>query len=474
VGPGTTNLLIECACFNPSSVRATARALGLSTDASYRFERGVDIEEMPRALHRVVELIQAVAGGTVDEHGVDVYPDPRERPVVSLRVDRVAGVLGEPIDEAEVCGLLQTIGFEVRERIEGVLVFAIPGFRVHDVSREIDLIEEVARRYGYDRFGETLGPYRPTTTADAPLSSLEDRVRDFLVGRGVLEARNIPMVPAHAGQVRLLRPLSAEEGFLRSSLLHGLLKATRLNLARGARDVRLFELGTTFHPAAPDAQPEEQTRVSVLLTGARAPDHWSERVPDWDVWDLRGLAEDLAAVLAPGSAELAPLADPAEAGDLALSGLYRAGTMLGLRAHGELAGVGGEVDPAAVDAPAWAAAAFALEVRLTDAMARRVRPALQPVPTQPPSDRDLALLVPDAIPAATVAATIREAAGSLLERLDLFDVYTGAGVPAGIRSLAFRLVFRHQERTLRDEEVDVAVDRILDRLEAEHGVERRG
>jgi phenylalanyl-tRNA synthetase beta chain len=474
VGAGTTTLLIECAYFDPSSVRATARALGLSTDASYRFERGVDIEEMPRALHRVVELIQAVAGGTVDEHGVDVYPDPREGPVISVRVDRVARVLGEDIPADEVCDLLQNIGFEARERDSGVLTFAVPGFRRHDVTREIDLIEEVARRYGYDRFAATLRPYRPTTIADAPLSSLEDRVRDFLVGRGLLEARNIPMVPEHGGEVRLLRPLSAEEGSLRSSLVHGLLKATRLNLARGLRDVRLFELGTTFHAAGPGDQPEEQTRVAVVLTGARAPDHWSEQVPDLDIWDLRGLAEDLASVLAPGAVELAPLADLPDAGDLVLSGIHRTGTLLGLRAHGELVGVGGEVEPEAVDAPAWAGPVLVLELRLTDAMARRDRPALQPVPTQPPSDRDLALLVPDAIPAATVAATIREAAGPLLERLDLFDRYTGTGVPAGVRSLAFRLVFRHQERTLRDEEVDTAVDQVLDRLEVEHGVKRRG
>jgi phenylalanyl-tRNA synthetase beta chain len=474
VGARTRNLLIECAHFDPASVRATARALGLSTDASYRFERGVDIEEMPRALHRVVELIEAVAGGTVDEQAVDVYPDPRERPVVSLRASRVAQVLGEPIQEDEVLELLQHIGFEVRDRRDGVIDFAVPGFRSHDVTREIDLIEEVARRYGYDRFGEALGPYRPTTTTEAPLFSLQDRVRDFLVGRGLLEALNVPMVSEQGGQVRLLRPLSAEEGYLRSSLVHGLLRATRLNLARGLRDIRLFELGTTFHPAAPDAQPEEQTRVALVLAGGRAPAHWSERVPDWDIWDLRGLAEELGDVLVPHGAEIVPLEDAGKAGALAPPGIHRAGTLLALRVHGQLVGAGGEIEPAAVDAPAWAAPVFALEVALSDAMARPARPELQPVPSQPASDRDLALLVPEAVPAATVAAAIREASGPLLERLDIFDLYTGPGVSAGLRSLAFRLVFRHQERTLRDEEVDAAIDRVLDLLEREHGVKRRG
>lgn len=474
VGPETKNLLIECACFEPRSVRATARALGLSTDASYRFERGIDIEEMPRALHRVVELIEAVAGGGVEGQAVDLYPAPGERPVVSLRVDRVARVLGEPIPADEIGQLLQHIGFDLREQRDGRLEFAIPGFRQHDVTREIDLIEEVARRYGYDRFDDSLRPFRPSAMREAPLSALEDRVRDYLVGYGLLETQNVPMVPDSAGQVRLLRPLSAEEGVLRSTLTHGLLRAVRLNLARGVRDVRLFQLGTTFHPGEPGAQPVEQTRVGVLLTGRRSPGHWSEDAPATDIWDLRGLASDLLSVLAGGAAEVMPLHHDEPADDLVLPGVYRSGTLLALRAHGELVGVAGEISTGALDGPAWADPAFALEVRLTDAMARPARPTLRPVPTQPASDRDLALLVPDALPAQAVSASIRDAAGPLLERLEIFDLYTGAGVPAGTRSIAYRLVFRHAERTLRDQEVDEAVDRVLNRVSDDHGITRRG
>ncbi len=472
VGPETTNILIECAYFEPRSVRATARALGLSTESSYRFERGVDIDDMPRALHRVVELIEAVAGGMVDDHALDVYPEPFQMPAVELRAQRVRDLLGEPIGDEEVLELLQHVGFEVRDQRDGVLSCAIPGFRRHDVTREVDLIEEVARRYGYDRFADTLRPYRPTTVADAPLSNLEDRVRDFLVGRGVLEAQSVPMVPEHAGQIRLLRPLSAEEGFLRSSLIHGLLRATRLNLARGLRDVRLFQIGTTFHPSEPGAQPREETRVAVVLSGGRRPGHWSDEVADWDIWDLRGLAEQLSEVLGVGSAEVSPLLE--DPGDLALPHTYREGTMLAVRADGRLVGVAGEIGASALDAPAWAASAFALEVRLTEAMARRSRPTLVPLPTQPATDRDLALLVPDSTPAVAVAATIRQAAGGLLESLHIFDLYTGPGVPDGFRSIAFRLVFRHQERTLRDEEVDAVVDQVLHHLDQEHGVKRRG
>jgi phenylalanyl-tRNA synthetase beta chain len=474
VGPETKNVLLECAYFDPRSVRATARALGLATDASYHFERGVDIEEMDRALHRVVELIEHVAGGVAEEQGIDVYPAPGETPVIGLRVDRVARVLGEPIGEEEVSELLQHIGFEIRDRRDGQIDFAVPGFRRHDVTREVDLIEEVARRYGYDRFDESLRAYRPTAVPDAPLSALEDRVRDFLVGYGLLETQGLPMVPASAGEVPLLRPLSAEEGVLRSALAHGLIRATSLNFARGVRDVRLFQLGTTFHATRAGAQPDEETRAAVVLTGAIAPRHWSAPALDFDAWDLKGLAVDLMATLAPDSGQVAPLGPDDDPGKLILPGRFRPDGLLGLHAHGQLVGVAGHITAEAMDAPAWAGPVFALEVRLTEAMARSRRPTLSPVPTQPPSDRDLALVVPQALPAGTVTEAIRSSAGPLLERLDVFDVYTGPGVPEDGRSIAYRLVFRHPERTLRDEEVDAAVDQVLGRLKSDHGIERRG
>ena len=481
VSGSTTRILLECAFFEPRSVRATARDLGLSTDASYRFERGVDIQAMDGAARRAVELIQAVAGGRVEESGVDLYPEPEEPPVVELRPSRVARVLGVDIPAQECRGLLEHIGFELREEGDDRLAFAVPGFRRHDVTREVDLIEEVARRWGYDRFEDALRPYRPTRVPEAPRSVLEDRVRDFLVGAGLLEARSVSMAPESAGEVPLLRPLSAEEGVLRSTLGHGLLRAAERNLARGVRDIRLFEIGTTFHrpddsgngaDAPEKGRPREQTRVSALLTGRRRPEHWSGGAPDWDLWDMHGLSSQLAESLEP-TLRVEPLGDD-DAGDLALPGLYRAGSMLAIREGEALIGVAGEAADRVVDAPAWAAPLFVLELRLTEAMEQPGRPRLQPVPTQPASDRDLALLVPHSVASGTVARVIRESAGELLERLDIFDVYTGEGIPAGTRSIAYRLVFRHADRTLTDAEVDRAVDSVLDRLRSELGVERRG
>ena len=474
VTDATTAVLLECAHFHPGSVRNTARALGLSTDASYRFERGADIDAMPQALHRVVELIQTIAGGDIIEEALDVYPAPREAPVVTLRPSRVERLLGESIPADEIRHVLGALGFELQEREDDALGFAVPGFRRYDVTREVDLIEEVARRHGYDRLGDAIQPYRPTAVPDAPLSRLEDRLRDVLVARGLLESRRLPMAPVAAGVVPLLRPLSAEEGALRATLTHGLLRSVELNMARGVRDVRLFEIGTTFHAAPAGEPPREETRVAVAIAGRRRPRHWQGETPDFDVWDATALLADLGRELGLSADAVRPL-DGGEPDGLSLPGTYRPGWTVALFDEGGgILGVAGRVADDAADLPAWAPPVFAAEVRLSADVAERGRPVVGPVPTQPPSDRDLALIVPDALPAADVAATIRDAAGDLLESLSVFDVYEGKGIPAGTRSVAYRLVFRHPERTLKDQEVDEAISRVLERLEHVHGVERRG
>lgn len=466
----TSRVLLECAHFHPQTIRGAARDLGLSTDASYRFERGADIDGMERAAHRAVELIQAVAGGRVRETAADVYPSPEPPRVVPVRPARVQQVLGEAMEDGAIEEILTHLGFELHERSDHALAFLVPGFRAHDVTREIDLIEEVARRHGYDRLGDALRAHRPTAVPGAPLSALEDALRDFFVGRGLLEARSLPMVTEGAGTVELLRPLSAEESRLRSTLGYGLIRAAEVNLARGVRNVRLFEIGTTFH-RGDDPVPDEETRVAALVAGATRPGHWTEAPPDHDLWDLKGLAEALADAVGGGSVE--PLGDEAT-GTLVLDDVLVPGTRLAVRHNGVLVGVAGQVADGAIDAPAWAAPAFLLELRLTERMTRTERPALVPPPTQPAIDRDLALLVPASLPAAEVAATIRSSAGELLETVAVFDVYTGEGVDPGVRSIAYRLVFRHPERTLKDAEVDQAVDRVLERLRDAYGVERRG
>jgi phenylalanyl-tRNA synthetase beta chain len=458
VSDETTDLLLECALFEPLRVRRAARSFGLSTDASYRYERGVDPELQPVALRRVLDLIVATAGGTVDAEALDVRAVPFTRPVVELRTARAAALLGVELTDDEIASLLEPIGFRVVER-GAVLRIEVPGFRP-DVTREVDLIEEIARRRGYDSFPEALRPFRPSSAPEDPMAVVVQRIHGVFQQWGFLEARTAGFAPESGSRVPLLNPLSAEESHLRDALTPGLLRRVEHNWARGIRDIRLYEIGTVFFPAA-GAPPREEVRVSAVFTGARQPAHWSDETRSWDIWDVKALLAEMAGALGYAGVE------PGAPGDAPLE----PGETLRAGGAGE-AGWGGRVAAGAVDSPAWADPIFALELRVPEREPRRVV-EYAPIPEFPGVERDLALLVPFRVPAAEVDATIRSAAGNLLESVWPFDQYTGKGVAEGTRSLAWRLRFRHPERTLTDAEVDRAVDAVLATLGDRHDVHRR-
>ena len=451
VGEATTDLFLECALFDPKAVRRTARRLGLSTDASYRFERGVDPEGQPEALQRLVELILSVAGGRV-EAAVDVDPVPFERPAIALRPERVERVLGLELTPDEIARLLRPLGFDVKRRSQPVRV-AVPGYR-YDVRTEIDLIEEIARRRGYDSFPEELLPFRPTSVPEDPQVEVERGLRAVFTAWGFREARTLPFAPESEGAARVLNPLSQEDAFLRTSLAWSLLRRVEHNFARGVRDVRLFEFGPVFRSGGEGQRPHEERRVAAALSGARAPLHWSGPAGAYDLYDLKGLLEEVAEHYPDGRVEAA------EGGFL-------------LTAGGRVAGRGWQAAEGEVDAPAWAAPVLLLEALLPAAAVGKRGIRYRPLPVHPGSERDLALLVPHSVSAAELEAVIREAAGELLEDVLPFDLYEGKGLEEGVRSLAWRLRFRAPERTLTDREVDAAVDRVLQALEERHGVRRR-
>ena len=457
----TRDILLECALFDAAAVRGARRALNLSTDASYRFERGIDTDSMETAVVRAAQLILATAGGTPGEGAVAGPGLPSPEPV-RLRLARVARVLGEHFDAATVERHLRPLGFDAGAAGDDAVVVNVPAHRRHDVAREEDLIEEIARRHGYDNFSDELRPFRPGTVPTHPLFLLEDRLRRMLVARGFLEAHTAAFAPAPDGDVALLLPLAATESRLRRALLPGLLRRCEYNFARGARSIRLFELGTVFGPPANDAGlPVEETRLAVAVTGLRRPAHWTEPDAEFDIWDLKALMRELGAALGLGVEEHA-------GNELLDDGLsFR----LVSDDNGEVRGRGGRVRPGVVDAPAWAGDIWAVEIRLDAVPQPTVR--YRPLPTQPAVERDLALLVPDAVPAAAVAAAISSAAGSLLEEVAAFDVYSGPGVADGVRSIAYRLRFRAGDRTLTDDEVDELVNRVLQRLLNEMGVRQR-
>ncbi|HXI33888.1 MAG TPA: phenylalanine--tRNA ligase subunit beta [Gemmatimonadales bacterium] len=453
VTAATTDIVLECAYFQPARIRRTRRALDLSSESSYRFERGIDLFAMPDALRRAVDLITTVAGGTMREPAIDLWPEPQQERTVFLRPARVAHLLGVPVERSEIEKRLLSVGFVVAPKDDRLAV-QVPGWRP-DVGGEVDLIEEVARLKGYDSFPDELRPYRPGTVPDAAVEQAKARVRAQLVRAGLYEARTLALVPPDGPEaVPILNPLSSTEAHLRSRLLPELVRRVEHNWAGLVRDVRLFEIGTVFRKGK-EARPEEHTAVAAVLTGARRPQHWSEgaKVPDMDLWDLKWHFE-LALTLANRAASLRETPDGA-----------------GWEAIDAAGAVVGWAGPLEGDAPKWAAPLFGYEVRLlTDGA---VVAQYRPLPTTPPVEHDVALVLPDGVSAAAVEAVLRRAAGPLLERIAVFDEYRGAGIAAGTRSVAWHLVFRAPDRTLREAEVETLVRAAVTAVEGELGVRRR-
>ena len=482
VSEDTTDVFLEVANFDPKTTRATRRALGMSTDASHRFERGVDIEWTPFWLAHAVALITQVAGGTAADD-VDLYPEPRAQPLLRLRVKRIASVLGVPIDAKETAALLRSIGFVVdlvpgTEMLHGDQELRVipPSWRV-DMSSEIDLIEEVARLHGYDAFPTELRPFRVGTVPDAPIELLSSRLRQALVGAGLFEVRPMPFVAGGEEYVRVRNPLAENEAFLRRAIMETLAKRAEYNLAHMQPNIRLFEIGATFAPSS-GRLPHEEVRVAALIMGARRPPHFTDpKPPAFDEWDAKGLAELMLETAFPRRVTaLVP-----DEGD----------TLWQVQVDGQRLGA---VTRVRLDAPVWASPAFGVEITLEVVSSDDVAPSgesayrkgegsaargpmvvepFRPLPVTPAAEFDLALLVPNDMAAATVEGVMRKHAGELLEHLVLFDEFRGAGLPPGMRSLAWRLTFRHPERTLRDKEVSGRREKLLRALEEDLGVRPR-
>ena len=482
----TTDILLEVAAFNPRRVRQMRRALSLSTEASYRFERGTDAAAAPRRLQEAVALIVALAGG-VAEGAVDIEPIRGEPRRLLVRASRVRQVLGDPIPANRITQLLRTVGFsaDVRpgtEMLDGneEINVTVPTWR-GDVVAEIDVVEEVARLHGYDSFSDELRPFRVGTVPDAPDFLLETAIQDVLAAEGLFEVRPLPFVAGgDETHVRVANPLAENEAHLRTSILESLSSRAEFNLSHMEGNIRLFEIGAVFAPREGATLPMERKRVGILVMGDRRPPHFTEpKPPRYDHWDARALAERLLEVAAPG-AEMSIV--PADAAAQATGELWS------IELNGASRGV---VRKLALDAPVWAAPAYGIELDLGAIESAEVAPPgksihgqtpmpppvkhvpFKPLPSTPAAPIDLALLVPDAVRAADVERVIRNNGGDLLERLVLFDEFRGTGLPTGTRSLAWRLTFRDATRTLRDKEIEGRTNKILRALEGELGVRQR-
>ena len=496
ITPATTDVLLEVAAFDPRRTRATRRALGLSTDASYRFERGIDARALPELLALAAGLIVKVAGGRIDGTPIDVGAAPAELPRVTLAPSRAARVLGVPVSREEIMQRLESIGFRVSVVEPDRLAVEVPAWR-HDVTRDVDLIEEIARLRGYDTLPDELRPFRPGTVPNDPLHMATQRVRDALVAAGLFETKALPFVKGDdATHVRVENPLAEDEPHLRTSILETLAKRLEYNLNRGEPDVRLFEVGSVFRRGG-DALPVEEVRVAALVTGLRAPRHFSDSATpaNVDIWDAKALAEVVVSIafgdrhitfdvnlektgwtLGSDGQQVGVVhrvaVDAGIATDEGLTPSSRAAfgieLLLAPMANAVVAPAGQHLPAHKADAVGEEGAAGALGTG-TATRATRYRP----VPNTPAAYFDLALVVPDTMTAVVVEGVLRRFAGELLESLALFDEFRGKDVPVGSRSLAWRLTFRHPSRTLKGKEIDGRRSQLLKTLESELGVRPR-
>ncbi|HZA60207.1 MAG TPA: phenylalanine--tRNA ligase subunit beta [Actinomycetota bacterium] len=464
VGEGTTDVLLESASFQSLGILRTARRLGLRTEASVRFERGADPEVVAAAAARAAQLIAAWAGGSVLAGAIDVGEAPARR-TLDVRSSRASLLIGMDLTAGDVRDAFDRLGIAAREEGDRIVV-EVPGWR-GDLEREADLIEEVARMAGYGKLPSSL----PGVKQAGGLTTeqrLRRRLRDALVRAGVFEASLTTFVSerdaslyedARRDAIRVANPISAEDAVLRTGLLPGLLRAAQRNLAHRNPSVRLFEVGRIFLPAGPT----EDERVGVLLAGDASPG-WPTEHRRHDFLDAKGVLAHLFEVL--GVAEWT-LGDPAGAP-------YHPGRSAAVILGGEPIGHVGEIHPRVWEGFDLAGRAAAFELRtapLIEAAAGQV--AYDELSRFPPVHRDLAFVVDGDVAAGRVRDALVDAAGDLLDRATLFDVFEGDPVPAGRKSLAFALDFRAPDRTLTDDEVEERVAAIRRRLADELGAELR-
>ena len=473
----TTDILIESAHFNSSRVRRTARRLGLHSESSYRFERGVDRNGIGRGADRAARLIAELAGGTVSRGRVEAqgapFPAPEEIVLDPARVNRL---LGTSLSTEEEVALLGRLDIRAALDAEGRLRCAIPSYR-NDLQMPADVIEEVARIYGYDRVPTTL-PYGELSSATRPRSYLlADRARDSLRASGLLETRTFPGSSAsdhdalrlaeddrRRRSVRILNPIVEEESQLCTSLVPSLLRATRRNLSRQVDRVRLFEVGCVFLANAEGQVPDEPMQIAAVLTRGEARSLWEPRDPAPLFFEARGIAERVLTDLAVsadfrgGAAE--PYLHPAAAGRF----------VVGQRT---LACVG-ELHPEVarrfeIDRPC---ALIEIDLTTVEALPEKT-PRYQDVSRQPSVRRDIAVLLARECPAGEVLAAIRKTGGPTLVSVELFDRYEGEGIPEGKLSMAVRLVFQRTDRTLEDSEIRRITERVVQMLVHRFGGELR-
>jgi phenylalanyl-tRNA synthetase beta chain len=467
----TVDVLIESAYFLPTNIRRTSKQLGLRSESSYRFERGADEGMADGASQRAAQLILQMAGGQLAGGEVEVRAKAKETKTVTLHFQKTTSLLGLPISHAEQISSLTKLGLTVAEQSPGICAFTIPSWRV-DLKREVDLIEEIGRLYGIERIQST--PPRGALGSNA-FDAIYDQigeVRQILTGIGLNEAQGQTLISREEVRdrlpeeiVALANPLSADMDVLRPSLLPGLIHSLRHNVSHKNHDVGLFEIGRVFVNAK--GQLREERRVAFAITGHRAPASWSgvEREAKFDVYDIKGMAEELLEQFGLRGFVFAKRPE-----GTALFLESAAVTLGGKLQLGEL----GQLLPPLAKKYDLRDAVYLAEFNLDLLIARRnPSKSFKALPQFPSSGRDVAMLVAENITHDAVLQAVKQAKAANLESVALFDVFRGQGVPAGRKSLAYAMTYRAADKTLTDADVNTAHTKLLEAFKTQLQAELR-
>ena len=472
------NVLIESAFFDPITIRRSSKRLGLSTEASYRFERGVDIDGAVPALRRAMMLISELAGGEVIQGIIDNYPAPRRPREIDLRVDKTNRFLGTELSRETMGSYLQALELEVHPLGDAVLRVKVPCFRV-DLTRDWDLMEEVARMEGYDNIAVTNPPIRPSDEREAPEVTTGDRVREIIVGLGFSEVISFSFIAPESADflgaekdsalrcfVPLLNPLTVDQSVMRTSLMPGLLSAVKTNLSYGEKDLKLFEWGRIFIRQGTEELPRERLALSGVVMGSANPKDWYREERAADFYDAKGVVEALLKAL--GSRALV-----FERGDIPPWYLKEAASLI--RLADQRLGTVGELAPEVlkrfdVDAPR----VFAFEIDGT-VLIEKVSGdrTFEPLAKFPAVYRDLSLVVKKSVECEKIQAIILREGKELVESVSLFDLFEGGKIGPSEKALAFRICYRSRESTLDGKDINKLHESIVERIGKETGARLR-